>query len=86
MKSISSFNDCLVSCFRDFGLATSSPLTNIIASTTVDVVDAYTPGALPSEKSSDMVSSSGHCTGQVGTALYVAPELKVNGNYLCFIL
>ena len=59
----------------DFGLATSSPLTGTI----VDVVDGGFHGTVSTEKSSELVSSSGQF-GQIGTALYVAPELKcVNG-------
>jgi serine/threonine protein kinase len=59
----------------DFGLATaSSPLTSLTG-TAIDVVDGGFHGTV-SEKSSEVVSSSGQLTGQIGTALYVAPELK----------
>lgn len=60
----------------DFGLATSSPLTNLVGAVTIDVIDGTPQAMLPSEKSSEVVSSSGQFTGQIGTALYVAPELK----------
>lgn len=65
----------------DFGLATSSRLTNLAANVTIDVLDGavHTGTPLPSEKSSEVVSSSGQLTGQIGTALYVAPELKSSG-------
>lgn len=59
----------------DFGLATSSPL-NTSSFTTTDVLDGGFLGTVSTEKSSEVVSSSGQLTGQIGTALYVAPELK----------
>lgn len=62
----------------DFGLATSSPLSTLVGNVTMDVLDGTPHVAPPSEKSSEVVSSSGQLTGQIGTALYVAPELKVN--------
>lgn len=61
----------------DFGLATSRPLTSLTTGA-VDALDG-TPRATPREKSSDVVSSSGQLTGEIGTALYVAPELKTGG-------
>ncbi len=60
----------------DFGLATSSPLTNLAGNVTIDVVDGAVHTPTPNDKSSEVASSSGQLTGQIGTALYVAPELK----------
>ncbi len=63
----------------DFGLATSSPLTTLVTAATVDVIDgASNRIALSNDKSSEIASNSGQLTGQIGTALYVAPELKAS--------
>lgn len=64
----------------DFGLATSSPLvTTSSVNVTNDVVDGTPVHVVSIEKSHEQVSSSGQLTGQIGTALYTAPELKTGG-------
>lgn len=62
----------------DFGLATSSPLTTLPTVVTIDVLDGGPHIALSNDKSSEIASNSGQLTGQIGTALYVAPELKAS--------
>lgn len=62
----------------DFGLATSSPLTTLPSVVTIDVSDGGCHITLLNDKSSEIASNSGQLTGQVGTALYVAPELKAS--------
>ena len=56
----------------DFGLATSIVVDSFGASDAVDGIHLIV------DQSSEMPSSSGQLTGQIGTALYVAPELKPN--------
>ncbi len=69
----------------DFGLATSSPLTSLATAVTMDVIDgASNRIALSNDKSSEIASNSGQLTGQIGTVLYVAPELKASGELKLF--
>lgn len=62
----------------DFGLATSSPLKSMVPTVSIDVLDGTPHAAHRAEKSSEVISNSGQLTGQIGTALYVAPELKAS--------
>lgn len=69
----------------DFGLATSSPLTTLATAATVDAIDGTSNRiALSNDKSSEIASNSGQLTGQIGTVLYVAPELKASCKFKIF--
>lgn len=52
---------------------------------TIDVLDGTPHAAHRNEKSSDVISNSGQLTGQIGTALYVAPELKAGCDLISII-
>jgi hypothetical protein len=51
----------------------------------VDAIDgASNRIALSNDKSSEIASNSGQLTGQIGTVLYVAPELKASCKFKIF--
>ncbi len=70
----------------DFGLATSSPLHTLNTPAGTDVLDGTFNFPLSTDKSNEVASSSGQLTGQIGTALYVAPELKMKSKLSLSIL
>lgn len=71
----------------DFGLATSSRLvTTNSVNVTNDLLDGTPLHVISMEKFHEQVSSSGQLTGQIGTALYTAPELKTSSIQLSLIV